>query len=176
VTETPSILASPLATTNIRVFGGLKNSDPIAHPFGRAHQSEVTRLPPPPPPPPPLPPPPPPALTPAPTLPSASALAATADITLNNHTDPSPSSKFEALIEMSPQPQQSSMHVSSSLTSIPLSELNLISVLGGGAFGQVWRGSWRGTPVAVKMLSPVCQSALPEQLLKAFGDEGAYPC
>ena len=77
---------------------------------------------------------------------------------------------------MSPQPQQSSMHVSSSLTSIPLSELNLISVLGGGAFGQVWRGSWRGTPVAVKMLSPVCQSALPEQLLKAFGDEGAYPC
>jgi serine/threonine protein kinase len=52
-----------------------------------------------------------------------------------------------------------------------LNELSLSAVLGGGAFGQVWRGTWRGTPVAVKVLSAACQSAIPEQVLRAFEDE-----
>lgn len=34
-----------------------------------------------------------------------------------------------------------------------LKDLGLDRVLGGGAFGQVWRGTWRGTPVAVKVYS-----------------------
>jgi hypothetical protein len=30
---------------------------------------------------------------------------------------------------------------------VELSDLKLERVLGGGAFGQVWKGEWRGTPV-----------------------------
>jgi len=57
------------------------------------------------------------------------------------------------------------------LPSIHLKDLSLSTVLGGGAFGQVWRGNWRGTPVAVKVLSAACQSAIPEAVLRAFEDE-----
>mmetsp|Transcript_36247 Transcript_36247/g.36922 ORF Transcript_36247/g.36922 Transcript_36247/m.36922 type:complete len:603 (-) Transcript_36247:115-1923(-) len=39
------------------------------------------------------------------------------------------------------------------LQSIPYTDLSLTHVLGGGSFGQVWSGMWRGTPVAVKILS-----------------------
>mmetsp|Transcript_12684 Transcript_12684/g.19222 ORF Transcript_12684/g.19222 Transcript_12684/m.19222 type:complete len:829 (+) Transcript_12684:284-2770(+) len=42
----------------------------------------------------------------------------------------------------------------SSLTSpIAFSELKMKDLIGGGGFGQVWEASWRGTPVAVKILS-----------------------
>lgn len=42
---------------------------------------------------------------------------------------------------------------SSLTTSIPFSELTLKTLIGGGGFGQVWSATWRGTPVAVKVLS-----------------------
>jgi serine/threonine protein kinase len=31
-------------------------------------------------------------------------------------------------------------------------------VIGGGGFGQVWRATWRGTPVAVKLLTGSAQN------------------
>ena len=71
------------------------------------------------------------------------------------------------LITDSRQPLQRREH----LPILSLKELDLSSVIGGGAFGQVWRGSWRSTPVAVKILSSACQSAIPDQVLKAFEDE-----
>jgi hypothetical protein len=48
--------------------------------------------------------------------------------------------------------------------------------IGGGGFGQVWRGSWRGTPVAIKCLSMGASSTSAaagdyQAALKAFEDE-----
>ena len=54
---------------------------------------------------------------------------------------------------------------------ISLSQLSLTQPIGGGAFGQVWKGTWRGTPVAVKILSPSCLSNIPHKVLNAFDDE-----
>jgi hypothetical protein len=59
------------------------------------------------------------------------------------------------------------------LPQLKLEDLSLQHVLGGGAFGQVWKGDWRGTPVAVKVLSAVCQRNLPDHVLAAFEDEVA---
>ena len=42
---------------------------------------------------------------------------------------------------------------SSLTTPIAFSELKMKELIGGGGFGQVWEASWRGTPVAVKILS-----------------------
>lgn len=48
---------------------------------------------------------------------------------------------------------------SSSLSSrISFSELKLGAVIGGGGFGQVWRAKWKGTPVAVKVLTGAAQA------------------
>ncbi|KAJ1424383.1 kinase-like domain-containing protein [Ochromonadaceae sp. CCMP2298] len=55
---------------------------------------------------------------------------------------------------------------------LSLKDLALLHVVGGGGFGQVWKGTWGGTPVAVKLLSNLCQNTqLPEQLLCAFEEE-----
>jgi hypothetical protein len=49
---------------------------------------------------------------------------------------------------------------SSSLSSkITFSELKLEHLIGGGGFGQVWRAKWKGTPVAVKVLTGSAQAA-----------------
>jgi len=42
--------------------------------------------------------------------------------------------------------------VSSIESSITFSELKLMNVIGGGGYGQVWKATWKGTPVAVKVL------------------------
>ena len=41
---------------------------------------------------------------------------------------------------------------------IPFQDLQLLEVIGGGGFGQVWRASWNGTPVAVKVLTGSAQN------------------
>jgi len=55
--------------------------------------------------------------------------------------------------------------------SLNMKDIELISVIGGGAFGQVWKGVWQGTPVAVKVLSSACQTEVPPPVLQAFQDE-----
>lgn len=54
---------------------------------------------------------------------------------------------------------------------IPFDSIALQGVIGGGAFGQVWRATWRGTPVAVKLLSSVCQNQSATSALQTFDDE-----
>lgn len=41
----------------------------------------------------------------------------------------------------------------SAYPTLDLKDLSLLDIIGGGGFGQVWRGTWGGTPVAVKLLS-----------------------
>jgi hypothetical protein len=41
---------------------------------------------------------------------------------------------------------------------VNFNELDLQEVIGGGGFGQVWRATWRGTPVAVKVLTGSAQN------------------
>lgn len=51
-------------------------------------------------------------------------------------------------------------------------ELKLVDVIGGGGFGQVWKAFWRGTPVAVKVLTGSAQSkAVPLSVLEEFAAE-----
>jgi len=55
---------------------------------------------------------------------------------------------------------------------IDFNELNLIDVIGGGGFGQVWKAMWRGTPVAVKVLTGSAQSqSVPRAVLEEFAAE-----
>lgn len=51
---------------------------------------------------------------------------------------------------------------------IEFSDLTLNRMIGGGGFGQVWSASWRGTPVAVKILSSTSES---ENVQKAIMQE-----
>ena len=65
-----------------------------------------------------------------------------------------------------------STDAASSLGSIDFNELKLIEVIGGGGFGQVWRANWRGTPVAVKVLTGSAQQQrIPRAVLEEFAAE-----
>ena len=63
-----------------------------------------------------------------------------------------------------------SSDASSSLSSrVTFSELKLEDVIGGGGFGQVWRAKWKGTPVAVKVLTGSAQAeTVPKAVLEEF--------
>ena len=55
---------------------------------------------------------------------------------------------------------------------IDFSEIRLVEVIGGGGFGQVWRATWRSTPVAVKVLTGSAQSQkVPRPVLEEFAAE-----
>lgn len=57
-------------------------------------------------------------------------------------------------------------------SSINFGELHLQEVIGGGGFGQVWRASWRGTPVAVKVLTGSAQNShIAKAILEEFKAE-----
>ena len=57
-------------------------------------------------------------------------------------------------------------------SSINFDELQLQEVIGGGGFGQVWRASWRGTPVAVKVLTGSAQNThIAKAILEEFKAE-----
>lgn len=61
-----------------------------------------------------------------------------------------------------------------SLPVIPYQDITFIQSIGTGGFGQVWKGLWKGTPVAVKSLSQVCQaSSVPDKVLVSFEEEVA---
>ena len=52
---------------------------------------------------------------------------------------------------------------------IKMTDMTLLHVIGGGAFGQVWKATWKGTPVAVKVLSSQIRAS--EEELQVFTDE-----
>ena len=93
-------------------------------------------------------------------------------------TSPVPADLGEGTSTHPSQPKIS--HLSSAYPTLNLKDLSLIDIIGGGGFGQVWRGTWGGTPVAVKLLSnlllPVGSGNHPpnaeqEALLTAFEEE-----
>jgi len=56
---------------------------------------------------------------------------------------------------------------------ISFAELKMKSLIGGGGFGQVWSATWRGTPVAVKVLSAITDPQTKMHVQKAILQEFA---
>lgn len=57
-------------------------------------------------------------------------------------------------------------------SNIDFDELKLEEVIGGGGFGQVWRATWFGTPVAVKVLTGSAQNThIAKAILEEFKAE-----
>ncbi|KAL9181244.1 hypothetical protein ACHAXT_010049 [Thalassiosira profunda] len=85
-----------------------------------------------------------------------------------------------AAVDPSEDPRNSIQHIRSDLTissdasaslssRINFSDVKLEGVIGGGGFGQVWRAKWKGTPVAVKVLTGSAQAVdVPKAVLEEF--------
>jgi hypothetical protein len=93
-----------------------------------------------------------------------------------------PSSSHSHLQHYHPQATSTPSSASSASSYINRLDLPLVSsqdiqrmeMIGGGAFGQVWKAIWRGTPVAMKVLSNACQaSTLPNKIVQSFEEEVA---
>jgi hypothetical protein len=67
---------------------------------------------------------------------------------------------------------QSTDTTKSLLSTIRYDELQLEEVIGGGGFGQVWKATWRSTPVAVKVLTGSAQRVnVSKAILEEFAAE-----
>lgn len=85
-----------------------------------------------------------------------------------------------AAVDPLDDPRNSIQHIRKDLTissdasdalssKITFSELKLGDVIGGGGFGQVWKAKWKGTPVAVKVLTGSAQAVtVPNAVLEEF--------
>jgi len=101
----------------------------------------------------------------------ASAPAESAESSVSGVTDSSiPSNDPRKSIQHKRPDLTISTDASSSLQgAVDFSELRLVEVIGGGGFGQVWKAVWRGTPVAVKVLTGSAQSKnVPKAVLEEF--------
>ena len=59
-----------------------------------------------------------------------------------------------------------------SIAHIQYTELILVQIIGGGGFGQVWKGKWLDTPVAIKMLNfNNCTSDSGSDIINTFEEE-----
>lgn len=57
-------------------------------------------------------------------------------------------------------------------SSVDFAEISLDCIIGGGGFGQVWKGTWRSTPVAVKILTGSAQREICDKgILEEFAAE-----
>lgn len=90
-----------------------------------------------------------------------------------------PDNKANVQLQQQQQQENENVHNNNSQKSftdsmvikLSMKDINLLHVVGGGAFGQVWKGMWKGTPVAVKVLSALNQYQVPESVTNAFNDE-----
>jgi hypothetical protein len=132
----------PITPLQAVVTAGLKGSKPIV----KFHTPGVVYYPPPQCPPPPLPSPiPPPIASPPKVI----------------------SNKISLLVSAPPPARSFS---DTPYASIEMKDIRLVHVLGGGAFGQVWKGIWRGTPVAVKVISSLSVGH-GDEAIHTFADE-----
>jgi hypothetical protein len=73
---------------------------------------------------------------------------------------------------LTPSSQKSIIPPNALLPIINYNEITYVQQIGTGGFGQVWKGIWKGTPVAVKMLNPACQASnVSEKILLSFEEE-----
>jgi hypothetical protein len=78
----------------------------------------------------------------------------------------------KSVIHKRPDLTQATDSASALQSSIQFSELQFEDVIGGGGFGQVWKAIWRGTPVAVKVLTGSAQAKhIPKAVLEEFRAE-----